>query len=439
MSLTLDLFAGDSTDAITYLKEKITELVELSGKEIYTDNFDEEQIWSQIQSRRFKIPKFKTEFDLIQQEEEQEEEDPQEDTLYQEEEEQEQDPMEQEVMDPTFERTSGTNDIDKFIENMESILDTEEQEEIQDEENMELYAEDHENEEEMVDSEDNLENYMNKVREHYKEDLENESEDEDEGFFDASGKPNHKTKELSKKEEKEFLNEVDKQEKKILEQMETLEEDTLKEKEWKYTGEVTSVKRPKGSLLEQDVDFNHTGKAKPVITEQVTQNLEEMILHRIISGIFDDPQRIKEDQIAKKTKELNHEKSKESLAELYQKEYEKRVTGTIVTPVEEQHVLEAKTKVLFEVKQLMSTLNQLSNLHFIPEPSMNEAVVNKVEDAMITLQKETPQEIMKPISNIKEEIKFVAKTKSALTQDKEKRVKYTSSKEFFGKLQEQSQ
>lgn len=46
--------------------------------------------------------------------------------------------------------------------------------------------------------------------------------------------------------------------------------------------QVTAVRRPKNSALEVDLDFEHNVRPAPVITEEVTATLEEMIQKRII-------------------------------------------------------------------------------------------------------------------------------------------------------------
>ncbi|XP_058077105.1 M phase phosphoprotein 10-like [Magnolia sinica] len=47
-------------------------------------------------------------------------------------------------------------------------------------------------------------------------------------------------------------------------------------------GEVTASKRPKNSALEVDLDFEHNVRPPPVITEEVTASLEELITKGII-------------------------------------------------------------------------------------------------------------------------------------------------------------
>jgi U3 small nucleolar RNA-associated protein MPP10 len=49
---------------------------------------------------------------------------------------------------------------------------------------------------------------------------------------------------------------------------------------------VTAAKRPVNSALEVDLDFEHNVRPAPVITEEVTASLEELIKKRIIDVSF---------------------------------------------------------------------------------------------------------------------------------------------------------
>lgn len=48
-----------------------------------------------------------------------------------------------------------------------------------------------------------------------------------------------------------------------------------------YNLQVTAKKRPKNSALEVELDFDHNARPPPVITEEVTASLEDMIKARI--------------------------------------------------------------------------------------------------------------------------------------------------------------
>jgi U3 small nucleolar RNA-associated protein MPP10 len=86
--------------------------------------------------------------------------------------------------------------------------------------------------------------------------------------------------------------------------------------------QVSARDRPSESLLEQDVFFEHATKAPPVITEEDTISLEAVIKKRIDEESWDDVIRKVEAEAKEFTPKaaLNHEKSKLSLAEVYEKQ-----------------------------------------------------------------------------------------------------------------------
>lgn len=49
---------------------------------------------------------------------------------------------------------------------------------------------------------------------------------------------------------------------------------------------MTAAKRPKNSALEVDLDFEHNVRPAPVITEEVTADIEELIKKRILEVII---------------------------------------------------------------------------------------------------------------------------------------------------------
>lgn len=68
----------------------------------------------------------------------------------------------------------------------------------------------------------------------------------------------------------------------LREQISSLEQENIGPKDWTLLGEATSKARPENSLLEENLDFEHTGKVVPLVTEEKVLSLEEMIKKRIL-------------------------------------------------------------------------------------------------------------------------------------------------------------
>lgn len=110
-------------------------------------------------------------------------------------------------------------------------------------------------------------------------------------------------------------------------QIEELEEENVSEKPWTMTGEVSSKERPINSLLEEVIEFDVLTRPAPIITEQVTNDLEQRIQKRIYEELWNDPQKPTIDIKSTKTlPELSGEKSKKSLSQIYEDEYHSPVT-----------------------------------------------------------------------------------------------------------------
>jgi U3 small nucleolar RNA-associated protein MPP10 len=108
-----------------------------------------------------------------------------------------------------------------------------------------------------------------------------ELDDDDEQGLDVASDPLQETR----------LSTHERQQEKIKKRIEQLEKSNLDPKHWTLQGEITAAKRPKNSALEVELDFEHAARPAPVITEEVTASLEDIIRSRIIEERFDDVQR----------------------------------------------------------------------------------------------------------------------------------------------------
>ncbi|XP_068060256.1 U3 small nucleolar ribonucleoprotein protein MPP10 [Anomalospiza imberbis] len=172
----------------------------------------------------------------------------------------------------------------------------------------------------------------------------------------------------------EIKSSFEKRQEKMSKKIKSLEEALLEEKPWQLKGEVTGQKRPENSLLEETVLFDHAVRMAPVITEETTFQLEDLIKQRILDEAWDDvvpKEKPKEEAFEyKKRISLDHEKSKLSLAEIYEQEYMK---------LHQQKTDEEENPEHKEIQEMMDSLFQkldaLCNFHFTPKPPVPEVKI----------------------------------------------------------------
>ncbi|KGL93927.1 U3 small nucleolar ribonucleoprotein MPP10, partial [Charadrius vociferus] len=166
----------------------------------------------------------------------------------------------------------------------------------------------------------------------------------------------------------------EKRQEKMSKKIKSLEEGLLEEKPWQLKGEVTGQKRPENSLLEETLLFDHAVRMAPVITEETTFQLEDIIKQRILDEAWDDvvpKEKPKEEAFEyKKRITLDHEKSKLSLAEIYEQEYMK---------LHQQKNEEEENPEHKEIQEMMDSLflklDALCNFHFTPKPPVPEVKI----------------------------------------------------------------
>ncbi|NXT50493.1 MPP10 protein, partial [Pluvianellus socialis] len=172
----------------------------------------------------------------------------------------------------------------------------------------------------------------------------------------------------------EIKSSFEKRQEKMSKKIKILEEELLEEKPWQLKGEVSAQKRPENSLLEETVLFDHAVRMAPVITEETTLQLEDIIKQRILDEAWDDvvpKEKPKEEAFEyKKRISLDHEKSKLSLAEIYEQEYMK---------LHQQKIEEEENPEHKEIQEMMDSLflklDALCNFHFTPKPPVPEVKI----------------------------------------------------------------
>ncbi|KAL1070082.1 hypothetical protein V6Z11_D12G308600 [Gossypium hirsutum] len=224
---------------------------------------------------------------------------------------------------------------------------------------------------------------------------------------------------------------------KLRSKIEEMEKANLDPKVWTMRGEVTAAQRQKNSALEVDLDFEHNVRPAPVITEEVTASLEDLIKTRISEGLFDDVQkaRTSSSKAPREIKELDESKSKKALAEVYEEEFVQKTdpASALLTFSDE---LKKEASMLF--KKLCLKLDALSHFHFTPKPvvedmsiqtnvpalAMEEIAPMAVSDAAML----APEEVFSGKGDIKEEAELTKAERKRRRANKKRKFKAEAAK-----------
>jgi U3 small nucleolar RNA-associated protein MPP10 len=205
---------------------------------------------------------------------------------------------------------------------------------------------------------------------------------------------------------------------KLLSEIRKLEAENVAKRSWTMSGEARAADRPLNSLLEEDLDFERAGKPVPVITQEISEDIEALIKRRILAQEFDEvlrrrPDEILTGQLARRGRmqdELADSKSKKGLAELYEDEHLKKTDPNYTDPRNEKLKAEhAEIESLW--RDVSGKLDSLCSWHYRPRPAevsvqvRSDAPVISMEDARpsgiggngdVETTQLAPQEVYKP-------------------------------------------
>ncbi|XP_033607004.1 U3 small nucleolar ribonucleoprotein protein MPP10 isoform X2 [Cryptotermes secundus] len=182
-------------------------------------------------------------------------------------------------------------------------------------------------------------------------------------------------------EAEEAKSSLERRQERLRARLDDLEEQALAEKPWQLKGEVSASARPQNSLLEEVVEFDLTMRPAPVITEQTTLQLEDIIRQRVKDRAWDDVEKkvkpVETPNEYKKKLVLDHEKSKLSLARIYEQDYIKQHEAQEAAPQDGQPQEEPPEHhtVRIMMASVFSMLDALSNFYFTPKPPAPEVKI----------------------------------------------------------------
>ncbi|KAJ1769961.1 U3 snoRNP protein [Coemansia sp. RSA 1813] len=172
-----------------------------------------------------------------------------------------------------------------------------------------------------------------------------------------------------------------------------LEDEAVDSKHWTMTGEVTSSARPKDSLLGESLEFDYVQKPVPVVTQEATQTIEDMIKRRILNEEWDDVERKKDIQVKPFRPsgfiELNDKASKKSLAEEYEDQYMAQKSGDQFVPEKDVKLAELHKDIKGQMHSLFTQLDALSHFHYAPKPATVDIEIRTNAPAL-TMEEKLP-------------------------------------------------
>ncbi|KAH8685635.1 U3 small nucleolar ribonucleoprotein complex, subunit Mpp10 [Tricladium varicosporioides] len=167
----------------------------------------------------------------------------------------------------------------------------------------------------------------------------------------------------------------ERQQAKLKEEIRKLEAASVAKREWTLSGEARAADRPQNSLLEEDLDFERTGKPVPVITAEVSESIEELIKRRILAQEFDEVIRRRPDSLNNPTNsrrgafELDDTKPQQSLAEMYEEEHVKANNPDTYVSKADEKVRKEEKEIEALWRDVSAKLDALSSWHYKPKPA----------------------------------------------------------------------
>lgn len=182
---------------------------------------------------------------------------------------------------------------------------------------------------------------------------------------------------------------------KLAEEIRRLEAASVAKRDWMLSGEARAADRPLNSLLEENLDFEHTGKPVPEITAEISESIEELIKRRILAQEFDEVVRRRPDAASttENTRrgafELDDSKPQQSLAELYEEEHVKAHNPDTYVSKADEKMRKEENEIGALWKEVSAKLDALSSWHYKPKPAAPSLTV-VADVATVTMEDAQP-------------------------------------------------
>jgi U3 small nucleolar RNA-associated protein MPP10 len=162
-------------------------------------------------------------------------------------------------------------------------------------------------------------------------------------------------------------------------QVAELEQELMQKKSWEMRGEVKATDRPENSLLGISADIERSSKPAPVISQEFTTSLEDMILKRVNEDRFDDVQPKKERDsrnvaASGEAPELSQEKNRQGLGEIYAEEFLAKSLNSQPEVVSKK-LDAARQEALGLYQKISMQLDGLSHFYFTPRAVVADAAI----------------------------------------------------------------
>lgn len=161
----------------------------------------------------------------------------------------------------------------------------------------------------------------------------------------------------------------------LVQQIAELEKEIVKPRAWQLNGEIKGSVRPENSLLSIVADVEKGSKQVPIISQEYTSTLEDLIKKRIKDNQYDDVVVYKPTIVKKQTNdiELSQEKDKTGLGEIYADDFMKKSMNI----TKNNNNDDSKKLILKELFQkVCRQLDSLTHFHFTPKPIVIEPTIS---------------------------------------------------------------